>query len=108
MCLGKQTAFTTVKKWTPFITAHIEPMRGTPYDSKVYCSKTLDPTNAQYNPDAFHVERGECTLIPPPPLQPRHMHLRELIWQFNQVQFMQHQRNRHNLFYQNHVYNDDN
>lgn len=39
MCLGRAVAFSTVKKWLPFHSAHIEPMRGTPYDSYVYCSK---------------------------------------------------------------------
>lgn len=39
MVLGKRIAFTTLKKWFPFRSAHIEPMRGTPKDSQAYCSK---------------------------------------------------------------------
>jgi len=39
--LKKQTAFSTIKKILP--KAHFEPMRGTPQDSIVYCSKE-DPT----------------------------------------------------------------
>jgi len=39
MCLGRQVAFSTVKKWGPFQRSHIEPMRGTPEDSQRYCRK---------------------------------------------------------------------
>lgn len=39
MVLAKRTAFSTVKKWFPFGSAHIEPMRGTPQDSETYCMK---------------------------------------------------------------------
>jgi len=37
--LGKQLAFTTIKKMPGLNRAHIEPMRGKPVDSLVYCSK---------------------------------------------------------------------
>lgn len=50
MCLGNTVAFKTVKKWLPFRRAHIEPMRGTPQDSREYCSKA----------DANFLEFGSC------------------------------------------------
>lgn len=37
--IGKQMAFSTLKKLTGFSRAHLEPMCGTPHDSLVYCSK---------------------------------------------------------------------
>lgn len=37
--LGKQTAFATIKSMPGFGRAHIEPMRGTPEQSRVYCTK---------------------------------------------------------------------
>jgi len=37
--LGKQTAFSTIKKIPGMVRAHIEVMHGTPHDSLVYCSK---------------------------------------------------------------------
>lgn len=37
--IGKQMAFSTIKKLTGFTRAHIETMRGTPQDSLTYCSK---------------------------------------------------------------------
>jgi hypothetical protein len=37
--IGKQTAFSTIKKWSGFGRAHIEPMRGKPIDSLNYCTK---------------------------------------------------------------------
>jgi len=39
MVLGKQVAFSTIKRWPGMGRAHVEPMRGTPSDSKTYCSK---------------------------------------------------------------------
>lgn len=39
MVLARRTAFSTVKKWFPFRGAHIEPMRGTPEQSRIYCTK---------------------------------------------------------------------
>lgn len=50
MCLGTTVAFKTLKKWLPFQRAHIEPMRGSPHDSKVYCTKV----------DANAFEFGTC------------------------------------------------
>lgn len=57
MCLGKQTAFKTVKNWIPFRSAHIEPMRGAPADSRLYCTKELVT-----KPDTWFVEKGQCPL----------------------------------------------
>nr|AJP36430.1 replication-associated protein [Avon-Heathcote Estuary associated circular virus 15] len=37
--IGKQTAFSTIKKWPGFARAHIENMRGKPFDSLKYCTK---------------------------------------------------------------------
>ncbi|AJP36427.1 replication-associated protein [Avon-Heathcote Estuary associated circular virus 15] len=37
--IGKQIAFSTVKKWPGFSRAHIENMRGKPFDSLKYCTK---------------------------------------------------------------------
>jgi len=37
--LLKQTSFSTIKTWTGFTRAHLEPMNGTPQDSLKYCSK---------------------------------------------------------------------
>jgi len=37
--LGKQMAFNSIKRISSLATAHIEPMKGTPQDSLVYCSK---------------------------------------------------------------------
>lgn len=37
--IGKQTAFSTIKKYPGFTRAHIEPMKGRPSDSLQYCSK---------------------------------------------------------------------
>lgn len=37
--IGKQIAFTTIKKWNGLQRAHIEPMKGTPQQSLAYCSK---------------------------------------------------------------------
>jgi len=37
--IGKQVAFTTLKKWKGLERAHIEPMHGTPMESLVYCTK---------------------------------------------------------------------
>lgn len=37
--IGKQTAFSTVKKWPGLERAHIEPMHGTPQQSLDYCTK---------------------------------------------------------------------
>lgn len=47
MCLGNTVAFKTVKTWLPFKRAHIEPMRGSPLDSKRYCSKE-DPAPFEF------------------------------------------------------------
>lgn len=69
MCLGKQTAFKTIKQWFAFETAHIEPMRGTPHDSRVYCTK-----EALTNPKAWIVEKGS--------LQPSILH-----WHYNLPSF---------------------
>lgn len=42
--LNTQVAFSTIKMWPGFRRAHLEPMHGTPLDSKVYCSKQdLEP-----------------------------------------------------------------
>lgn len=42
--LSGQVAFSTIKMWPGFRRAHLEPMRGTPLDSKAYCSKQdLEP-----------------------------------------------------------------
>lgn len=37
--IGKQTAFSTLKKWKALERAHIEPMHGTPEQSLAYCTK---------------------------------------------------------------------
>jgi len=37
--IGKQCAFSTIKKWPGFSRAHIENMRGKPFDSLKYCTK---------------------------------------------------------------------
>lgn len=42
--LNGQVAFSTIKTWPGFRRAHLEQMRGTPLDSKAYCSKQdLEP-----------------------------------------------------------------
>lgn len=38
-CIGKPVAFSTVKRWYSFVRAHIEPMEGSPQQSKDYCTK---------------------------------------------------------------------
>lgn len=42
--LPTQRAFSTVKMWPGFRRAHLEPMRGSPHDSRAYCTK--EDTNA--------------------------------------------------------------
>lgn len=39
VCIGKSVAFSTIKRYYSFTRAHIEPMHGTPQQSRDYCTK---------------------------------------------------------------------